>query len=94
MFQGGTQDYQRPDGYIAAQFGDRAMQYRATTNYNYGVIAAVMGYNKEETLRTAGLHNRIVGNTNQTNMTTYGIQQESVDNITHGYDDYMNGKWK
>jgi len=91
--QGGPQDYQRPEGYIAARLGDMEMSYRAITNYNYGAVAAAMGYSLVDSLYYAGLHNQLIGNPNQPEATSYGIQQKSVNNITQGYNDYRAGRW-
>jgi hypothetical protein len=93
--QGGPQDYQRPNGYIPALlFGDYVAMYRNATNYNYGAVSAAMGYSLDETLTAAGLYNQIRGNTNLPDMNvTYGIQNKAVNNITQGFQDYLDGKW-
>jgi len=91
---GGPQDYQRPDGYIPALFGDYVGSYRNVTNYNYGAVAAAMGYSLDETLTAAGAYNQAVGRTNADDMNvTYGIRNDAVRNITQGFQDYLNGKW-
>jgi hypothetical protein len=93
--QGGSQDYQRPDGYFSALlFGDYVKSYRNVTNYNYGAVAAAMGYSLDDALTAAGLYNQMRGRTNEDGMNVvYGIQNIAINNITQGFKDYLNGKW-
>ncbi|MBV8538425.1 MAG: hypothetical protein JO128_22700 [Alphaproteobacteria bacterium] len=90
---GRPMDYQRPNGYLAAKlYGDIHREYRNVTNYNMGVVAAAAGYSRDEALRGAGLYNRVFNP--RIDDTSYGIQQDAVDDITRGYEDYQNGLWK
>ena len=91
---GQPMDYQRPNGYLAAKlYGNIHREYRNVTNYNMGVVAAAAGYSREEALHGAGMYNRLRG-TPRSDDTQYGIQQDAVDDITRGYEDYESGLWK
>lgn len=79
---GGAYDYQRPVN------GSFQTDYIDVTNYNYGAVAAAFGYSKEDALSAAGIYNRYVGNQNVDDITSYGIANEAVNNISQGYDDY------
>jgi hypothetical protein len=83
---GGPMDYQRPDGYGAARFGDVKLQYRDVTNYLYGAVSSAAGYNKAQTLNNAGTYNRYFGGSSK-NVTPYGIRLDAVRNISQGYRD-------
>lgn len=92
--QGGNMDYQRPEGWYAAwRHQIVIMDYRNVTNYNYGAVAAAMGFSLDDALFYAGLHNLSVGNRKNAN-TSYGNQDVAVKNITQGYKDYLDGVWK
>lgn len=92
--QGGTMDYQRPDGYFAALLFHRFRgDLTHVTNYNFRVVAAAAGYSLDEALSAAGLHNRWVGRPDSSD-TSWGISQDAVNNITQGWNDSRSGSWR
>jgi hypothetical protein len=88
--QGGSYDYQRPEGLIPTMLDNNNFQsdYIDVANYNYGVVSAAFGYSKEEALSAAGAHNRYLGNTSHEDMTSYGIPNDALNNIAQGHNDY------
>ncbi|GAC1430258.1 MAG: hypothetical protein NVSMB62_27690 [Acidobacteriaceae bacterium] len=90
---GGPMDYQRPNGWFAAfVFKDTHFEYRSVTNYNFGVVSAAAGYDLNEALSSAGLYNRTFGKARSTD-TSWGIQQDAVNDIMQGWGDYYGRKW-
>ncbi len=85
FWHGQPEDYQRPPG---SHFPDNRL--RNVTNYNYGAVAASMGYALPEALAGAGAYNRLAGRTTKAD-TMYGIRPDAVKNISQGWSDYK--KW-
>ena len=97
FYHGQAMDYQRAGGVFNGS-------YRDITNYNFGAVSAAAGYKLEDALSNAGFYNRNLGNTRPTSrlspegkpigmITSYGILQDAVNNITQGWNDYFS-KWK
>jgi hypothetical protein len=90
---GRPQDYQRPYGYWSARRHDPGSfigDYTDVTAYNLGVAAARAGYSLDDALKASGLYNRWFGNP-QPSDTQLHLQQERVNNISHGWRDAK--KW-
>ena len=87
---GSIMDYQRQVGH---PFGNFDPTYTNITAYNYGAVGAAAGYDLEALLKAAGSYNLSpLGNPKNAN-TPYGLSQERVNNIAHGFSDVTNGLW-
>lgn len=87
FFAGQPQDYQRPDGLLAAmRDGDIIGRNRDVSGYNFGVVARRMGYSLEDTRQAAGFYNKHFGNP-KAGASKYGNDQSQVDVITQGWND-------
>ena len=78
---GGSMDYQR----VGGNFN---LQYRDITNYNYGVVEAANGDTLGGALWIAGQFNQWFGHPLPSD-TSWGIQQDAVNNIQQGWHDYQ-----
>lgn len=87
---GSLMDYQRQIGH---PFGKFDPTYTNASAYNYGAVGAAAGYDLEALLKAAGSYNLSpFGNPKNAN-TPYGLSQERVNNIAHGFSDVTNGLW-
>jgi hypothetical protein len=93
FLQGGTQDYQRPDGFVGVAMcsNNFAKQYTDVSAYNYGAVAAAAGFSQTDTLTYAGLYNQWFGNTTATNAA--GLTPQRWSSITQGWGDQSSGRW-
>jgi hypothetical protein len=82
----------RQTGVPIALQGDRKPEYRNVTNYNYGAVAAAVGYSLDEVLSNAGFYNQVRGNPTPQD-TKWGIKADAVNNISQGWNDYHNKRW-
>ncbi len=91
--QGAPMDYQRPHGRWAAEHhGDFNGNYTNVTAYNLGAVGAAAGYDLDTLLTFSGLYNQLAGKPDNAN-TPYGLNKDRVTNITHGYNDFIGGRW-
>lgn len=86
---GAMMDYKRPAGVA----GPYERQFRPVSYYNYGVMSAKVGYDRDEALRNAGLYNRIAGG-RPADGNRYGLDGDDAEEfIKQGYNDYTTGRW-
>jgi len=86
--QGGSMDYQRPNGYFAAWLSPKDNykgEYRDLGYYNYGAVAAAAGYSRDDAVQAAGLHNSL--------FSANGLSDDAEKNIKKGWDDVDGGRW-